>query len=102
LLTGRQPLVGGVVMWLGAAVIGTAVAGLAGRHVLGYAVITSGLAAIATGIAWHAEQQALIVAMTIASGAAITGFGTVEMGGLSAVMSDVGRAVNFFIKPPPD
>lgn len=62
----------------------------------------SGLAAIATGIAWHAEQQTLIVAMTIAGGAAITGFGTVEIGGLSAVVSDVGRVADFFMKPPPD
>jgi hypothetical protein len=74
---------------------------LTGRHVLSYsAVITSGLATIATGIAWHAEQPTLIVAMTIANGAAITGFGTVEIG-LSSVVSGFGRVIDFFVKPPP-
>jgi hypothetical protein len=83
-------------------VIGTAVAVLTGRHVLGYAaVITSGVAAITAGIAWHAEQQALIVAMIIASGAAITGFGTVEIGP-SALASGVRRMVDWVTKAPPD
>jgi hypothetical protein len=100
LLTGGRTLVGGAVIWLGAAVIAIAMAVLIGLHVLGYvAVMTSGVAAIATGAAWHTEQPVLIVAMTIATGVAITGFGMAEIGP-AVVASGFRRLVDSLSKAP--
>ena len=76
------------------AVIGTAPA-LAGRHRLGYTAVTaSGVAAIVTGIAWHAEHQILLVTMVIAGGVATTWFGSMEIRGLR-------RMAGSIVKGPP-
>jgi hypothetical protein len=89
LLADRQPLTGGAVVLLGVAVIGTASA-LAGQHRLGYTAVTaSGVAAIVTGIAWHAEHQVLLVTMVIAGGVATSWFGSMEIRGIRRIAGSI-------------
>jgi hypothetical protein len=100
LLIGREPLVGVAVIWLGAAVVGTAVALLASWHVLGYTtVIAGGIAVVGSGVVWHADRSALIVVEVIVSGIATIGFGIVEIGP-SVVVSSVRRAIDSATKAP--